>query len=503
MAESTNEPYKEKFRPASDPALDQQVDAALGDVSLETLYGFDKPQEGGAVAERPRIRGIIKGKVVRLGNDEVFVDLGEKEQGIAPILQFESVKVGDEHEFVVERFDEREGLYSLSKKGAISQNINWDTIEPGQIVEATVTGMNKGGLELEVKSMKAFMPAGQVDIHHVKDISIHIGERMTAEVTRVERNNRSLVLSRRNILEREREAAKEKLLADLAEGQIRRGVVRTVMDFGAFVDLGGVDGLLHVSEMSHRRVKHPREVVNENDIVEVKIVKIDKESGKLSLSLKAAMADPWIDAVSRYAAGTSVTARVSRVENFGAFLQLEEGIEGLLPASELSYQRIRHPSDIVKDGQTIQVIVLNIDSSQHRLTFSLKQAGTDPWAAAAERYPADTVLTAKVSRVVDFGAFVELEPGVEGLVHISELSNQRVRTVGDVAKVGQELKVRVIEFDVEKHRVSLSARHRPEVIPPTPEQLEARKKADAERAQREKKRGGLRGGLDSGGFFRG
>ena len=214
-------------------------------------------------------------------------------------------------------------------------------------------------------------------------------------------------------------------MQELADGQIRRGTVRSVMDFGAFVDLGGVDGLIHVSEMSHRRGVKPSDFVKVGDIVDVKIIKFDKETGKLSLSLKQAMPDPWIGAETKYAVGHAVTGRVRKVENFGAFIEVEEGIEGLLPVSEMSWQRIRHPRDVVKDGDTIKLVVLAIDPTAKRLTFSLKQAGPDPWKTVEATTTRSTwSSTGKVTRVVDFGAFVELEPGLEGLVHISELADQ-------------------------------------------------------------------------------
>jgi small subunit ribosomal protein S1 len=231
--------------------------------------------------------------------------------------------------------------------------------------------------------------------------------------------------------------------------------------------------------------------VKVGDVVEVKIVKIDKESGKIGLSLKQAMADPWIDAAGRYAPGTTLTARVARVEAFGAFLEAEEGIEGLLPVSEMSWQRIKHPSDLVREGDTIKVVVLQIDPAAHRLSFSLKQAGPDPWSAVNDRYATHMVVSGKVTRVADFGAFVELEPGLEGLVHISELSNQRVRTPGDVVKPGQDVRVRILEIDKDKRRIALSVKRADETAAPV-----AVPAAAATTPEKKKKRPQLRGGLD-------
>ena len=481
--------YKEKFRPDADPALDREVDAALSSLSVEQLYGFDKPQP--ATAGEPPAKGTRRGRIVSLGKDDAFVDLGGKSQGIVSLMQFEQVPtVGEEMDFVVDRYDEREGLLLLNRKGAVATKVSWENLEVGQIVEGTVTGMNKGGLELDVKGMRAFMPAGQVDIVFHKDISLFIGQRLQAEVTKFDRSARNLVVSRRNILEREKEEARQKLLEELAEGQTRRGTVRSVMDYGAFVDLGGVDGLLHVSEMSHRRGRHPSEFVKVGDIVDVKIIKLDKPAAKMSLSLKQAMPDPWTGIETKYPVGASITGRVSRVENFGAFIEVEEGLEGLLPVSEMSWQRIRHPSDVVNPGDTIKLVVLSLDPAQRRLTFSLKQAGPDPWSTVKDRYATDMVVTGKVTRVVDFGAFVELEPGLEGLVHISELAPHRVRSASDVVKVGDDVRVRVLEIDKDARRISLSIRRAAEpavVAAPATAQAPAGKK---------KKRPELRGGLD-------
>jgi small subunit ribosomal protein S1 len=486
--------YKEKFRPDAQTALDQEIADALNGVSLESLYGFDKPQPQRPDAP-PASKGMRRGRVIAVDKDNVFVDLGGKAQGIVPLMQFEAEpKVGEDYEFHVDRYEPREGLLILTRKGALATNVSWENLEVGQIVEGTVTGVNKGGLELQIKSMRAFMPAGQVDLYFQKDISVYIGQRMTVEVAQCDREKKNLIVSRRNVLEREKEASKQKMLEEIQEGQVRRGTVRNVMDFGAFVDLGGLDGLLHVSEMSHRRVRNPAEVVKVGDVVDVKIVKIDRETGKIGLSLKQAMADPWTDVANRYAVGNAVTGRVARVEGFGAFLEVEEGIEGLLPVSEISWQRIRHPSDVLKEGDTVKVVVLSLDPAQRRMSFSIKQAGGDPWAGAEDRYPTDSVVVGKVTRVADFGAFVELEAGLEGLVHISELASQRVRTASDVVKPGQEVRVRVLELDKERRRIGLSIRRAEEpavaVAPAAPILT------PAQAAKKQKKREQLRGGLE-------
>ena len=290
MANSTSgDEFKEKFRADSDPGLEKEVEAALAGVSMDQLYAFDKPRPQAETQPPVDTSGSRHGKVISLGRDDAFVDLGGKSQGICSLMQFDTVKVGDEFDFIVDRYDEREGLLILNRKGVVSTNVSWENMEIGQVVEGTVTGMNKGGLEVDVKGMRAFMPSGQVDLYFQKDISTLIGHRVTAEVMQFDRNAKNLVVSRRALLERQKEEARQKLLLELAEGQTRRGIVRSVMDYGAFVDLGGVDGLLHVSEMSHRRGRHPSEFVKAGDLVDVKIIKLDKETGKMSLSLKQAM----------------------------------------------------------------------------------------------------------------------------------------------------------------------------------------------------------------------
>lgn len=503
MAEEQVDPYKQNFRP-DESALDQELDAALSGVQVDSLYGFDKPQVSApAEGDGPKSVGgkqVRRGRIVSMDANDAFVELGGKSQGIVSLIQFAELPVvGQEMDFVVERYDVREGVVQLSVKGAAASNVNWESLEIGQIVEGTVAGMNKGGLELDIKGMRAFMPAGQIDLYFQKDISTFLGQKMQVEVTKFERSAKNLVVSRRNILEREKEESKKKLLTELEAGQMRRGTVRSIMDFGAFVDLGGADGLIHVSEMSHRRGVKPSDFVKEGDVVDVKILKIDPATGKIGLSLKQAMPDPWGGIENRYSTGTAVTGRVAKVENFGAFIEVEEGIEGLLPVSEMSWQRIRHPSDVVKVGDTLKLTVLRLDPAARKLSFSLKAAGPDPWAGAAEKYPPNSVVTGKVTRAVDFGAFIELEPGIEGLVHISELAPHRVKQTGDVVKAGQEVQARVLEVDRDARRISLSIRRANEVVAPPPDPVEAAAAAKVKAAadkKREKKRAELKGGLD-------
>ena len=478
---------KEKFTPPTDPAVQAQLDE-LGDVNLDNLYGFDKP--GAAEQTNLKIRGMQTGSVLRIDvpKDEVLVELTGKMQGIARFSQFLSEpKLRDVVEVNVERFDPREGLYICTPKGAASQNTDWDSLSVGSIVEGVVNGMNKGGLEIKIGNLRGFMPLGQIDIEFHKDVSVFLAQKLTVEVTQVDRESHRLVVSRRKIIEREREANREKMLEQVAEGQTLTGTVRNVMDFGAFVDLGGLDGLIHISEMTYNRQLRPSDIVKVGDKVEVKIIKFDKESGKIGLSLKASMTDPWKDIEAKYPVGEKVTARVVKLESFGAFIEVEEGIQGLLPLSEMSWQRIRHPSAVVSIGQTIPLVVIAVDAQNRKMTFSSKQAAGDPWSDAAAQYPKHSVHEGKVVRLAEFGAFVELAPNVDGLVHISEMSNQRIRTPGDVAKVGDAVKVRVLDTDIGQRRISLSMKNADETFVPPPEAVKRPEK---------KRKIPLRGGLD-------
>jgi ribosomal protein S1 len=357
---------------AFDDDMERQLQEAMGGLSTEALLG--EPMQYGKRAQ-PAQEGPKKGKVFRIHGQDVFIDLpGGRSQGVMPILQFPTPpKIGDEVEVHIEGFDNANGLLILTRKGAAVE-ANWDSVAVGQTVEARVTETNKGGLAVLVNGIRGFMPISQIELFRVENIEPYVNQRLLCLVTEVDPVERNLVVSRRALLEKEREENREKLWATLAEGQIYQGVVRQVKDFGAFVDIGGVDGLLHVSEMSWERTPDATKVLQPGQSVKVVVLKIDHEKRKLNLGAKQLTASPWDDVTTKYIPGTTVTGKVSRVADFGAFVELEPAVEGLIHISELAPQRVRRVTDIVKVGQDVQVVVLNVDREARRISLSLKAA---------------------------------------------------------------------------------------------------------------------------------
>ena len=497
------DPTRQTFRANADADLDAEVDAALGGTDVDKLVETSVEDSGAATAER--LRGTQAGTVARLdlSKGEVLVDLGGKHQALVP-----SGDYGDsppaEGEFVevdIERYDPDEGLYRAHKKGAARRVGGWDELRVGQVVEAVVSGVNKGGLECRIgqTAIRAFMPAGQVDVQFHKDISTFLNDKVRAKITKLDKADRNVLLSRRAVVEAERREARDKTLGEIEEGSVLKGTVKTVKDFGAFVDLGGVDGLLHVSQLTHKRMADAAEFVKEGDEVEVRVDSLQKGGkggAKIALSLSHRPPDPWEGADRKYAVGAQVTGRVTRVENFGCFVELEEGVEALLPASEMSWRRIRHPSEVTDVGEQLRLIVLTVEPGRRKMSLSLKQAAGDPWSQVAEKYPPGSVHRGRVTKAAEFGAFVEFETGVEGMIHISELSNNRVRRTEDVVTEGAEVNARVLQVDPEKRRLRLSLKERDEKAEQaTVEDLAKRQTQKKDREKRLKK-APLKGGLD-------
>jgi len=406
---------------------------------------------------------VVRGRVVHVGSSEVLIDVGYKSEGAISIEEFLRhgglPKVGDEIEVYLEAKEDNEGLIVLSKDKADKIKV-WDAItqayEKGSPVEGRVVEVVKGGLSVEV-GVKAFLPGSQVDLRPVKNLGAMIGQTIRARVIKLNRRRGNVVLSRRAVLEEEREEKKKHTLEVLAEGMVLTGTVKNITDYGAFIDLGGIDGLLHVTDMSWGRVGHPSEIFQVGDQVEVVVLHFDRESGRVSLGYKQKSSDPWERVEQTYAPGTKVHGRVVSLTNYGAFVELEAGVEGLVHVSEMSWtRRVRHPSKLVNVGDEVEVIVLDVNRGAKRISLGMKQVEPDPWATIDERYMIGSRVAGKVRNLTDFGAFIELEPGVDGLLHISDMS--WTRSVGhpsEVLKKGQELESQILNIDKENKRISL------------------------------------------------
>jgi small subunit ribosomal protein S1 len=401
-----------------DAEIERELQEAMGDFSGKDLLA-EAPRRGGPQA--PAAPGRKKGKVIRVHSADVFVEVpGGRSPGVLPIDQFPDgpPAVGTEVEVTIEGYDNANGLLLLTREGA-AVHADWSTVAPNMIVEARVTASNKGGLEVDVNGIRGFMPISQIDLYRVETPEQFINQRLRCQVVEVNPEERNLVVSRRALLEREREENREKLWNELAEGQVRTGVVRSVRDFGAFVDLGGVDGLLHISEMAWTRVKNPADVVQPGQTIKVAVLKIDRETRKVGLGLKQLTPGPWDNINDKYAPGTVVTGKVTRLMDFGAFVELEPAVEGLIHVSELAPQRVRRVSDVVKPDQEVRVLVLDVNPSQRRIALSLKGAQKEPEKPVEEEAeeeqvevkpprPRTTPLRGGIGDKIDLGRFGNL-----------------------------------------------------------------------------------------------
>lgn len=470
--------------------LDAAVEEAMRDVTVAQLSASTDDQ---IVQDEFTEGSIVKGRVANIGSEDVLIDFGAKALGSMPLADIQKTErcaVGDEIEVCVVGEDKRTGLIAVSRKQARHMALMRD-LKVGVVVEGLITGMNKGGLDLDADGVRAFIPASQVDIHFIKDISELIGQTVRAEVIKFDRETGDVVVSRRNLQIKEQEEQKKAVFAQLEVGEIKHGKVRSLTEYGAFVDIGGIDGLLHISDMSWGRLEKPDDLLKVGDELDVKILKLSPEKHKVSLGLKQVSANPWEDVEEKYTIGSTLKGRVVRLANFGAFVELEPGVDGLLPISEMSWtRRIRHPSELVKEGDVIEIGVAGVDGRKKRISLSLKQLGEDPWTHAETKYAVDSQVRGKVVRTTEFGAFVELEDGIDGLLHISELADERVKAVTDKVKPGQEVEVRVLGVDKEAKRISLSMR--PPRVHPSPEDLARIQQTAAKKKSPEKpRRGGL------------
>ena len=433
---------------------------------LEEMFGKSESEYLEKVLETKvdlRLPGtILKGTIVsQIGND-VIVEVGLKSEGVVDAGEFnspEEIAPGNEIEVLLEETDSQSGLILLSKRKADSIR-GWENVintkKEGDVVKGKVVRRIKGGLLVDI-GVPVFLPASQVDIRKPGDISRFIGKDVECKVLKIDVEGRNIVVSRRKLIEEERRTSKEKTLAEIEVGQLRKGVVKNIADFGVFVDLGGLDGLLHISDMSWGRISHPSELVQIDQELECVVIGVDKASEKISLGLKQKAQSPWETVERRYPVDARVKGKVVNVMNYGVFVRLEDGIEGLVHISEMSWtKRLSHPSEMVNLGDGVEVIVLGVNKEKQEISLGIKQTETNPWTVAAQKYPSGTIVTAKVRSMTNFGAFAEIEPGVDGMVHVSDLSwTRKYSHPSETLQKGQEVKCVVLEVDEEKQRISL------------------------------------------------
>jgi small subunit ribosomal protein S1 len=408
---------------------------------------------------------IVKGTVVQVTKDYAVVDIGYKSEGQVAIQEFgllegkPNVKIGDPVEVLLESRENDTGMVVLSKEKADKMRI-WDEIsaacERDELVEGTIVGRVKGGLSVDI-GVKAFLPGSQVDLRPIRNLDKLIGEKFKFKVIKFNKKRGNIVLSRRVLLEKEREELKKDTLMKLKEGAVLQGIVKNLTDYGAFIDLGGIDGLLHITDMSWGRVGHPSEMLNVGDELRVMVLKFDPATERVSLGLKQIQEDPWVHAAEKFPPGTRVAGKVVSLTDYGAFIEMEPGIEGLVHISEMSWtKRVKHPSKVMAIGDLVNAVVLDVDAKAKRISLGMKQIEPNPWTLLEEQYPIGSVIRGQVRNVTDFGIFVGVQEGIDGLVHVSDISwTQRIKHPGDLFKKGDEVEAVVLNIDVENERFSL------------------------------------------------
>ncbi|MDE1178030.1 MAG: 30S ribosomal protein S1 [Edaphobacter sp.] len=435
----------------------------------EALANFDREQaaETAAAQSLTTEETIVTGTVVKITDKHVVIDIGLKSEGLIPLDQVLDVngqpkfQPGDQIEVVVER-EEAEGGYLVSYEKALRHKV-WDTLEAAANEKTPVKGLVlsrvKGGLTVDI-GIKAFLPGSQVEIRPVRNLDGYLGQELEVRVIKLNKKRGNVVISRKELLEEDQNAKKSVTLATLEEGSVLTGTVKNLTDYGAFVDMGGLDGLLHITDMSWGRLTHPRDLVNVGDEIQVKVLKFDKDKQRVSLGFKQLTPDPWLDATERYPIGAQVRGRVLSVTDYGAFVELEQGIEGLVHVSEMTWsKRMKHPSKMVKPGDEVDTIILSVNPNDRRISLGMKQLQDNPWEALEDKYPMGAVIEGRVRNLTDFGAFIEIEDGIDGLVHVSNLSwTKRIKHPSEVLKKGEKVKAVVLGVEPENRRLSLGVK---------------------------------------------
>ena len=407
---------------------------------------------------------IIEGRVVAISKDKVVVDIGYKSEGIIPTDQFSSeelqtLKVNDRLQVYIEEREDAEGNLILSKEKADKMKV-WEELEKSykeeKVVEGRILSRIKGGMMVDI-GVKAFLPGSQIDLHPVRDLDSLVGKSFPLKIIKINHRRGNVVVSRRVLLEESRDKKRQTTLSSLKEGQAIQGTVKNITDYGAFIDLGGIDGLLHITDMSWGRVGHPSELFVVGDKVEVIVLKYDRETGRISLGLKQKTTDPWTNVAARYPVNSRVRGKVVSLTDYGAFVELEPGIEGLVHVSEMSWtHEVRHPSRVVSVGDQVEAAVLNVDPASRKISLGMKQTAPNPWDMVETKYPSGTHIEGKVKSLTDFGAFIGLDEGIDGLIHISDMSwTKHIKHPSELFKKGQKVEAVVLRIDKEKERLSL------------------------------------------------
>jgi small subunit ribosomal protein S1 len=447
------------------PSHDHDFDG--GEDFSAQLEAFEREQAAEAAAVEAYGDSIVTGTIIKLTDKHAVIDVGLKSEGLLPIEQVvdhtgePKFKAGDQIEVVIER-EEPEGGYLVSYDKAQRLRV-WDVIEKAANDKTTVTGTVvsrvKGGLTVDI-GLKAFLPGSQLEVRPVRNLDGYLGTQIEVRVIKLNKKRGNVVVSRKEILEEEQNAKRSTTLEHLEEGVILTGTVKNLTDYGAFVDLGGIDGLLHITDMSWGRLTHPRDLVNVGDEIQVKVLKFDKDKQRVSLGFKQLTPDPWLDAVERYPVGARVQGRILSVTDYGAFVELEQGIEGLVHVSEMTWsKRMKHPSKLVKPGDEVETVVISVNPSDRRISLGMKQLQENPWENLSDRYPTGQIVEGRVRNLTDFGAFIEIEDGIDGLVHVSNLSwTKRVKHPSEVLKKGEKVKAVVLGVEPENRRLSLGVK---------------------------------------------
>ena len=422
---------------------------------LEALYSstFNELTEG----------EIVKGRVVSINEKDVTIDVGLKSEGIVPLMEFKdpsSLKVGDEVEVYLESIEDKMGQLILSKRKADIMRVwekIYESLEKGTILQGKIIARVKGGMTVSLNGVEAFLPGSQIDVKPVRDFDALVGQTMDFRVVKINPLTQNIVVSHKVIIEQEYEARRKEMLANIKVGMVLEGTVKNITDFGIFVDLGGLDGLVHITDITWGRISHPSEAVKLDDPIKVVVIGYDEVKQRISLGMKQLTPRPWDSVEEKFKPGTRVKGKVVSIADYGVFVEIEKGIEGLVHISEMSWtQHIKHPSQFVTLGQEVECVILNIIKEEQKLSLSMKQVEEDPWLKIAEKYAPDTVHKGIVRNIADFGVFVELEPGVDGLIHISDLSwTKKIRHPSELVKKGDELEVKVLKVDVKARRIAL------------------------------------------------